>query len=187
MKHVVWRFGWMSGMVAALLALLTTSVGYRFNFDKGDSFSWLTLLLPSFFIIFAIKRYRDHLAGLVTLATGLRIGLPVTFISALCYAIVWQVATRILMPDYSNRYAAYELGKLQASGASIGQIAVEADLYLNHPLLDLFFLLLEPLLVGLVVTLIAALLLQRKRPQRSSLKVKARLWLAAHARGLLRR
>ncbi len=77
---------------------------------------------------------------------------------------------RIFMPDFADKYAAQALEKAKAQGKSAQEIEATrvqmADfkkMYAN-PLLFIGLTLLEPVPVGLLVSLVTAGILSRRRP-----------------------
>jgi hypothetical protein len=89
------------------------------------------------------------------------------------YVITWEFMYFFLMPDFLKEYSAYMVENLRASGASAEQINQQVEqmkhfqvLYSN-PLINVAFTLLEPLPVGIVMTLISALILRKREPKES--------------------
>jgi Na+/glutamate symporter len=89
------------------------------------------------------------------------------------YVVTWEIIYFNFLPDFGEKYAAHMLEKARAAGASAEQLAAEAEKMnemksiLNNPLLNAAFTLLEPLPVGLVLTLVSAAILRKryKEPQ----------------------
>jgi hypothetical protein len=74
-----------------------------------------------------------------------------------------------IAPDFGEKYAAYNVEKAKKSGATEAQIAAQAkqmaefkEMYKN-PLVNIALTSLEPLPVGIVLTLVTAGVLSRKR------------------------
>jgi hypothetical protein len=89
------------------------------------------------------------------------------------YVITWEIMYYFFMPNFLTEYSAYMVENLRASGASAEQINQQVEqmkqfqvLYSN-PLINAAFTLLEPLPVGLVMTLISALILRKREPKES--------------------
>jgi len=103
------------------------------------------------------------------------VGFLIMAVASVCYVATWQVVYYKFMPDFTDKYAAYEVAKAKQSGASDAQIAEKAkqmadfkEMYRN-PLVNIALTFLEPLPVGLVFTLVTAGVLSRKRrPEGSS-------------------
>ena len=96
-------------------------------------------------------------------------GLLITLVATACYVATWEVIYYNFMPDFMDKYAAYETGKLKASGASDAKIAETEkqmaqmkEMYKN-PLLNVAMTAIEPLPVGLLFALVSAGVLSRKK------------------------
>ena len=87
--------------------------------------------------------------------------------------ITWEIMYFFLMPNFLNEYSAYMVENLRASGASAEQInqqvqkMKEFQVLYSNPLVNVAFTLIEPLPVGIVMTLISALILRKREPKPS--------------------
>jgi len=95
-------------------------------------------------------------------------------IASICYVISWEVIYHNFMPDFTEKYVARATQEARNSGKSPEQIAQEVEqmkqmmtLYKNNIFFNLAITLLEPLPVGVVMTLISALILRRREPKAS--------------------
>ncbi|HEX6575584.1 MAG TPA: DUF4199 domain-containing protein, partial [Gemmatimonadaceae bacterium] len=85
------------------------------------------------------------------------------------YVATWEVVYYKYMPDFMDKYAAHKIEKARASGASEEQIAAEKaemdkfNAMYKNPVYNFAFTLMEPLPVALVVSLISAGVLSRRR------------------------
>jgi hypothetical protein len=73
------------------------------------------------------------------------------------------------LPDFGEKYTNYVIEKARASGASAEQIAQQTEqmksfkaMY-DNPLINAALTFLEPLPVGIVMTLVSALILRKRR------------------------
>lgn len=97
------------------------------------------------------------------------VGGLIAVVASLCYVATWQVVYRTLTPDYLTKYQAYSLEKARREGESEAAIAAKkaemddfAVMYAN-PLVNVAFTFVEPLPVALLVTLVSAGVLSRKK------------------------
>ena len=89
------------------------------------------------------------------------------------YVVTWEILYFNFLPDFADKYAAHMLEKSRAAGASPEQLAAEAEQMnsmrwiLNNPFLNAAVAFIEPLPVGLVLTLVSAGILRKrhKEPQ----------------------
>lgn len=128
-----------------------------------------TAMIIAFSVIFvAIKKERDNNGGVITFGKAFRIGLLITFITSTIYVVVWLVDYYVFMPDFMEKYTQHVIAQLKASHLPPQELKEKIDqanrdkaLY-SSPL----GLIIEPYMeifpVGLVLSLIAALVLKRK-------------------------
>lgn len=155
----------------SVLMLLTLPFHDRIGFEtSGLLVGYMTMLLAFLFIYFGVRSYRDNVkGGSVRFGRALAVGLLIAVISSLCYVATWEVMYFKFMPDFMDKYAAHEVAKARASGASDAQVAARqaemekfAVMYRN-PLYNAAFTFMEPLPMALLVALISAGVLSRRR------------------------
>lgn len=171
MKKTIITFGLISGAVSSALMLMTVPFHDRIGFDTAGYVVGYTGMVLSFLLIFfGIRSYRDNVGGgMITFGKAFLIGLGITAISCVCYVITWEALYFTILHDFTDKYAAYVMAKTKASGASDAVIAQKAKeladfktMYEN-PLINIAFTFIEPLPVGLLITLISAAVLKKKQ------------------------
>jgi hypothetical protein len=171
MKRVVAVFGLISGLITSVLMGLSLLIADRI----GDGHSMLlgyTIMVASFLLIyFGIRSYRDNtLAGQISFGRAFTCGILITLITCVCYVAMWEVLYFNFMPHFMDGYFAAQIHKVQSSGldsattaARVAAIKHSQQLYQN-PFVNMAYTLMEPLPVGLIITLISAAVLRRKAP-----------------------
>jgi len=171
MKKTVVTFGLLSGAVSSLLMLLSVPLLDRIGFDNGVVLGYTGIVMSFLLVYFGVRSYRDNVAG-GTLGFGraVTVGLLITLVSCACYVVTWEIIYFKLWPGFSDKYTAYAIDKAKASGASqqaieetARQMAEFKKMY-DNPLINAAFTFVEPFPIGLVVTLISAAVLKKKRP-----------------------
>jgi amino acid transporter len=171
MRKIVLTFGLIAGAILSVMMLITMALQEQIGFDKGEIIGYTTMVLAFLMVFFGVKSYRDHAAdGTVTFRRALKVGLLITAVASVCYMATWEFIYYRLAPDFADRYAAYAVEKVRKAGATEAQVAEKAkqmaefkEMYRN-PLVNVALTLLEPLPVGLLFTLLTAVVLSRKRP-----------------------
>ena len=136
-----------------------------------------TAMLVALSVIFlAIKRQRDVVnGGFIKFLPAFLMGLGISAVAGLIYVLAWEVSLSIRGMDFGAIYAEHLVEAARARGASEVEIAAErakaedfAKVYAN-PLFRMPITFTEILPVGLIVSLISALLLRNSRfmPARS--------------------
>jgi len=173
MKKIVIVNGVIGGLITAGMFLVTMGLYHKNgNFDGGMWVGYASMLLAFSLIFVAIIRFRDkYNGGAISFGKAFRIGLYITLIASTIYVVTWLVDYYVFIPDFADKYAAAAIDKLKAAGASAEKIAATAkemdnfkELYKN-PIMVILFTYLEILPVGLLLSLVAALILKRKPKQ----------------------
>jgi hypothetical protein len=171
MKKTVLVFGLIAGAIASSLMAINMSM-MKPDSDHG-AFSMMvgyaSMLLGFCFIFLAIKSYRDkQLGGTISFGKAFLTGMWVALIASVCYTITWVIIYKNFYPDFMSQYMNAEVARLQRSGKSAAAIADEIkdmkkmeEMYNTWPGL-IGMTMAEILPLGLLVSLISALILKRK-------------------------
>ena len=171
MKKTVLTFGLIAGLIMSVLmdgnVLIADKIGSGHSLAIG-----YTILVASFLLVyFGIRSYRDNnLAGQISFGRAFSCGILIALITCVCYVAMWEILYFNFMPHFMDSYWAAQIHKVQASGLDPATIATQvaaiqhsAQLYQN-PFVNMAYTFMEPLPVGLVITLISAAILRRKAP-----------------------
>ena len=170
MRRIVVTFGLIAGFIMSVLMLITASMAERIGFDKGVFVGYTMMVAGFLMVFFGVKSYRDNVAGgTIRFGQAFKVGLVITLIASVCYVASWEFIGMRMMPDFMDRYAAYVIEQERASGASESQVAAKQqemnrlkEQYRN-PAIRLAYTFLEPLPVGLLITLTSAGVLSRRK------------------------
>ena len=128
------------------------------------------MVLSFLLIYFGVRSYRDNVGrGTVGFGRALAVGCLIGVVASLCYVATWEVMYFKFMPDFMTKYGAHELEKARAGGASeaaLAQKKVELDEFekmYKNPAINAAYTIIEPLPVALVVALISAGVLSRRK------------------------
>jgi len=170
MKKTVLTFGLISGVVATLLMISTMPFSDRIGFDKGYIVGYTGIVVSLLLVPFGIRSYRENVGGgHITFGRAFAVGILITLISCICYVIAWEIVYYNFLPDFVEKYGAYVVEKAKASGAS--QQTIEATVQemknmktmLDNPLINAAMTFIEPFPVGLIITVVSAAILRKKR------------------------
>jgi Protein of unknown function (DUF4199) len=173
MKKIVLVCGSIAGLIVAAMMFISMAVYHKEgNFDNGMLIGYASMIIAFSLIFVGIKNYRDkYNGGAISFGRAFKVGVLIALVASTFYVVAWLIDYYFFMPDFMEKYAAYSIDKLKAAGASAEKIAEEAkemaffsDMYKN-PLFVILFTFIEILPVGLLVSLIAALVLKRKRQE----------------------
>ena len=170
MKKTVLTFGLIAGAILSVMMLVTLPFQDAIGFDKGAIIGYTTMVLAFLLIYFGVRSYRDNIAGgTVSFGRAFAVGALIGAVASLCYVATWEVVYYKLAPDFMTKYQAHALDKARANGESeqaIAQTKVEmdklAEMYKN-PVINAAMTLVEPLPLALIVALVSAGVLSRRR------------------------
>ncbi len=175
MKKTILVFGVISGALSSLMMLATVPFLNKIGFDRGEVIGYTAIVLSFLLVFFGIRSYRDNVGnGQITFGKAFAVGIGITLISCVFYVVTWEVLYFTVLHGFMDKYAAYLVEKLKASGASAAAIQAQVqqlkkykELYEN-PLFNAAMTFIEPFPVGLVITLISSAVLKKKpQPQTS--------------------
>jgi hypothetical protein len=170
MTKIVLIFGLISGAIAgALMWLLITFVkSDSVNFDNAVMWGYATMIIALSLVFFGIKSYRDNNGGQITFFKGVQVGILISLISAVCYAVSWEIYYPTGGQEFIQKYTAYHLDKMKNEGASDAEVENARaegqqfmELYQNF-FVRFAFSLMEIMPVGIIVTLVSAALLRKR-------------------------
>ncbi len=175
MKKSSLVFGTISGVIISIFMGVSMAVmGCGSGDMDGGSVSMIigfsAMVVAFSFIFVGIKNYRDKQnAGTITFGKGVLLGLMISLIASTLYVITWAVEFHFFMPDFMDKYSAMQVKQLQESGVSgealdeaLKSIESASYNYKHNPFFFAMYTYMEILPVGIIITLISALILKRK-------------------------
>ena len=170
MKKVVLICGLIAGaIVCGMMAVGTTLCMQNAGYKSSEVIGYSSMILAFSLVFVGIKMFRDkYNGGTVTFGRAFLVGLYISLIASTMYVAAWAIEYNYIFPDFMEKYGAHMVENAKSSGKSqaaidetIKQMATYREMYKN----PIFFTLLtyaEILPVGLVVSLLSALILKRK-------------------------
>jgi hypothetical protein len=172
MKKIVLTFGLISGLI--LSVLMGSSMLFANKFGSGHSMTAMalgyTMMVASFLLVyFGIRSYRDNvLGGQISFGRAFSCGILIALITCICYVIMWEILYFNFMPHAMDSYFAAQIHKVQSAGLDpattarqVAAIQRSQQLYQN-PFVNMAYTFMEPLPVGILMTLLSAAILRRK-------------------------
>ena len=170
MRKIIWTYGIIAGVIVSAMLLITQPLfrNGTLNHDNGMLIGYTSMIIAFTTIFVAVKTYRDkHLNGAITFGTAFQIGILITVVASIVYAVTWEVYFNTIGSDFVEWYNQCQLDKLTKEGASVekieqtkAQLAQFAELYKN-PFIRFGMTLVEIFPVGLIITLVCAGLLRK--------------------------
>ncbi|RXH57706.1 DUF4199 domain-containing protein [Granulicella sibirica] len=169
MKKTVLTFGLISGVMISVL--MGTSLIFASKLGSAHSMVLgYTNMVASFLLVyFGVRSYRDNTpGGQISFGRAFACGILITLICSVFYVGMWEILYFNFMPHFMDSYFAAQIHMVQSSGldptaaaAKVAAIQRSQQLYQN-PFVNMAYTFMEPLPVGLIITLISAAILRRK-------------------------
>jgi len=169
MKKTVLTWGLIGGVVISALMLGSIPFARKIGFDKAEFVGYTIMVAAFLMVFFGIRSYRENVGGgTISFGRAFAVGALITLITSVCYVVTWEIMYFKFMPNFMNDYANYLVEKMRAAGAS--QQVIDAKLQqmkqlkqmYDKPFVNAAMTFVEPLPVGLVITLISSLILRKK-------------------------
>lgn len=179
MKRIVWTFGLISGAIMALFMVVTLPFANAFD-EHSIVVGYAGIVAGFLLVYFGIRSYRDNvLGGTIGFGRALTVGLLIAAIGSVCYVATWEVLYYRFMPDFYSRYAQSAVDQARKSGKSEAEIAKtrasmeEMTKNAENPAWVFATTFIEPLPVGILISLVSAGILRRKRGTRDAVLATA--------------
>ncbi|WP_394973872.1 DUF4199 domain-containing protein [uncultured Croceitalea sp.] len=148
MKTSVSKFS-TYGILVGFIAFLA---GLYFDITTNEIIGYATIIASLVFVYFGIRHFRDtQNHGKLSFKKGMIIGLLISLFTAIGMAIADYIYTAIINPGFFDEYAKIMKAKdptVEIMEFTSGQAAL--------------FMLIIVFIIGLIITLISSLILQRK-------------------------
>ena len=172
MKKIVWIHGLIAGFIVSTIMAISMITYYKnqeLMLGTGSMIIGYLSMLISFSLIFvAIKTYRDkENDGLISFGKAFKIGMLIALIACTMYVIVWAIVYNFFVPDFMEKYSDFMIKQATgtSSAAEMQQKVAEMNEYkamYKNPISFALINYAETLPVGILVTLISALILMRR-------------------------
>jgi hypothetical protein len=171
MKKIVLTFGLISGVIASVLMLGTVSFIDRIGFDRGLIVGYTAIVLSFLLVFFGIRSYRENVGGgYVSFGRAFTVGILIALISSVIYVLTWEFEYQTWFHDFPEKYTNYVIETARASGSSPEEVARQSaemnsmwEAYRGNVFIRAAYTFLEPFPVGLLITLISAAILRKRR------------------------
>jgi hypothetical protein len=172
MKKSVLKYGLLSGLALAIPMAFAVPLEHRIGGRWSMVFGY-TIMVLSFLVIFVgVKHYRDNeCGGTISFGRALGAGTLMMLISCVCYLAMWEGLVATVERNFAHDYAAGMIKHAQNSGLQGAALdakvtaAHDFEVMYSKPLYRMAMTLLEPLPVDLVMALVTAGILRRRREE----------------------
>jgi hypothetical protein len=169
MQKTVFRFG-MYGVAVMLTILLISFFSFRGqrNWEVEEVVGYVTIVLSLLFVYFGIRKWRDsYNNGRLSFGQGLKLGSLISLFPSIAFGLFSWLEMSVLDPEFGDKYYGHIAEQIKASTpphqlqAALQKLESEKEMFSN-PLMQFAVMFLTVFLIGLVITVISSLILQRK-------------------------
>jgi len=169
MKTTIYRYGIYSAITICILFVIGWLLGTALDlgYSGQEIIGYTTILVSLSFVFFGIKHFRDkENDGKVSLKKALIIGILISLFASLAFGLV-DIIYGYLNPEFATEYYDYYVAEAKASlsgeelEAKLEEMRAQKELFSNK---TMSFLLMSStvFVIGFIISLISALILQRK-------------------------
>lgn len=151
MKPTVIKYGLFALISASILFLAALVLGKELSYGSQEIIGYASIVISLAFVFFGIKHYRDKESeGHITFGKAFTIGILISMFSAFGFAIIDYLYTAVINPSFIEDYMA----AMKENEQEIAESYSSSSLAL--------FMFGIVLVIGIIVTLLSAFILQRK-------------------------
>ena len=164
MNNIIIKNGLFGSIiVSALLVFVTMYMKANPEKEVSMMIGFAVMILAFFFVAMGIKQQRDANNGLITFGKAFMIGLWITLIISTIYVLVWLIILYNFFPNFAEHYTDMAIEK--ASPEEVAKVTEEMNSFkemYKNPIMVILFTYMEILPLGIVFSLISALILKKK-------------------------
>jgi ABC-type sugar transport system permease subunit len=170
MKNTVLKYGMFGFLTAFILFFMALYFGKGLSFKTQEVLGYATMITSLIFVYFGIKHYKDYeLNGEIDFKTAFIVGALISIFAALGFGLMDAIYVAYINPDFMNEYTAYEIGLLEArtdltpEELNFEKLSVQKQSEaFGSPLVMFFVMTMTVLVIGVIISILSALVLQRK-------------------------
>ena len=164
MINNIFKKGILGGIIASIVM---ASMVFYMKANPGQEpnaiIGFISMLLAFIFVILGIKQEREINNSTITFGKAFLTGLGISFVISTIYVLVWLVIYYNFFPDFMDKYSEMVLKNTNPENLAtkITEMNQMAAWYKN-PLMIIALTYMEIFPIGIVVSLIGALILKKK-------------------------
>lgn len=166
MKKTILIYGLIAGAIVSLM-LLIQFMDSQFLKENGEIIGYASMIIAFSTIVFAVNAYNQNNYE-SKFSSRFIIGLKITLIASIIYTIAWMIISNTIGKNWMNEYYEQSIQTIRDSGISkeeidsqIAEMDKFREMYKN-PFVKIGITFLEIFPVGLLVSLVTALLFRAK-------------------------
>lgn len=150
-------------IVSALLVFVTMYMKANPEKEVSMMIGFAVMILAFFFVALGIKQQRDANNGLIPFGNAFLTGFWITLIISTVYVLVWLIILYNFFPNFAEHYTDMAIQK--ANPEEVVKVTEEMNSFkemYKNPIWVILFTYMEILPLGIVFSLVSALILKKK-------------------------
>jgi len=168
MKKTIIKYGLYSLLTATVLFLLAFLIMKGMSYSVQEAIGYITMVVSLVFVFFGIRHYRDNVNnGRVSFGKALLIGFLISLFAGLGFGVVDYIYTTVINPDFAQEYLTTMVADMKANlpadefETQKAILEQQMEEYGGSGFMA-FIMFATVAMIGLVISIISALILQRK-------------------------
>nr|WP_299168944.1 DUF4199 domain-containing protein [uncultured Allomuricauda sp.] len=168
MKKTITRFGLYGAITISILFLTSWFLLSDVSYSIQEVLGYVSMILSLGFVYLGIKHFRDkENQGKVSFKQALIIGILISLITALAFGFLDIFYSEVLNPDFTTQYYDTAVENMRTSlpadefEIKLAKLESQREMFSN-PLFSFALMAMTVFIIGFIITLISALILQRK-------------------------
>ncbi|MEW7278256.1 DUF4199 domain-containing protein [Aquimarina sp. 2201CG1-2-11] len=168
MKNTIKKFGFYAFVASAIVFFLMLYLGKNLDFGIQEVLGYISIFVSLSFVFLGIKYFRDkENNGTVNLGKALIIGVVISLFAALAFGIVDTFYLIAINPDFPEQYMEYAISNMKET-LPANEFEIEKEKLINNmknysnPYFGGLIMFITVFMIGVVVSIISSVILQRK-------------------------
>lgn len=170
MKSTVVRYGFFSAIAIFILSMVNyLLIAKKADFAIQEAAGYLAMFISMIFVFMGIRYYRDHVNdGALSFGQGLKMGILIVLIPAIFFGLFDILYTQVIDPSWSQHYFDHYLEDIRRTTApekldAALKKAEEQRKLFGSPVMQFVVMTITVFVIGLIVAIISALALRKKK------------------------
>ena len=167
MKKTVLRFGLYGAITISVLFILAWVLGGNLDYSLQEVIGYASMIVSLGFVYVGIKHFRDkENNGMVSFKKALTIGVLISLITALAFGML-DVIYLQFNPEFTEEYYTHATEAMRTElpqaefETKLAELEAQKELFSN-PIFSFLLMALTVFIIGFIISLISAVILQRK-------------------------
>lgn len=170
MKTTVLKFGLYGGIVMVALFLISYQFMDTLSFATQEVLGYLSMFVALTFVFFGIRSYRDNQNNhTITFGRAFGLGILIALVPAVLFGTFDALYVTFVYPEFFDDYLAASIAEMQKTLSGDELAAKIAEMqqmkeWAENPFFTFALMFITVLLLGLIISLISAIILKKAGP-----------------------